>query len=142
MDISINEAMKQLKKLDSELKSVLRNFGEYCDNVTFDSNDSDENFMHDQFYIIVDKLDAVHKNIAYLSKPVTDQGFIKHNSLKRYELPSGHYFQSGSVCEILVSSRGTQKWIYTSIEHNGEDYYATALGQDTSINGMMVRARR
>ena len=97
--------------------------------------------MYNELYFIVDNLEKAREKISYLSKPIVAQGFLMHNDLKRYELPNGKYLTSGSVCELLVTEMDGQRWIYTSIEHNGDDYYSTALGKDVSINGMMARVR-
>lgn len=142
--ISVDEALTEFNKLNYEIKRVLNKLGDDCDNVHYEPDNLDEDFLRNQMRLYADKLDDVKRGITYLSKPVVDQGYIKHNSAGRYELPSGEYFTSGSVCEILYNDEryNEQYWVYTSIEHNGNDYYATALGRDTSINGMMVRIRR
>lgn len=142
MSVSVNEAFQKLVKLNNDISSFLNSVGDYCDNVEYDLNNLDEKFLRNQLYIISDTLDDVQRKVDYLSKPVREQGFLSHNSDKRYELPSGDYFTSGSSCEILYSDGEEQEWICTSIEHNGDDYYATALGKDKSINGLMARVRR
>lgn len=142
MSVHVNEAFKKLVKLNNDISSFLNSVGDYCDNVEYDSNNLDEKFLRDQLYTISDKLDDVQRKIDYLSRPVREQGFLSHNSDRRYELPNGYYFTSGSSCEILYLNEEEQEWVFTSIEHNGDDYYATALGRDKSINGLMARVRR
>src|SRR5690606_17183791 len=108
----------------------------------FDQDNLDEQFMKNQFHSLADKLEDIKWKFDYLMKPVVEQGFLKLNEDGRYELPSGHYFTSGSTCELLVTdSYNEQYWIYTSIEHSG-DYYATVLGKEKSLNGLMARIRR
>lgn len=139
--LTVNEAMQKMKRLNSELKHIINEFGNELDNVQR-TDDLDDTFIRDELYQIQDKLDDVSRKIEYMSKPITEQGYIRHNSDGRYELPSGRYFTSGSSCEILTEDyNDEQYWVYTNIEHNGEDYYATALGRDKSINGRMVRVR-
>jgi hypothetical protein len=141
--ISIEEASKEFQKLKNQIKDLMNKLGDECDNIEFIEGDLDQEFMKGQYRFLLYKLEEVYRRLKYLSYPVTEQGFIKHNHQKRYALPSGTYLTSGSVCEILVNDEeyGEQYWVYTTIEHNGEDYYATALGRDVSINGMMVRVR-
>lgn len=142
MSINVNEALQQLVKLNNDITAFLSKVGDYCDNVVYDSNNLDEKYLRDQLYVISDKLDDVQRKVDYLSKPVREQGFLSHNRDRRYELPSGDYFTSGSSCEILHSDDEGQEWVFTTIEHNGDDYYATALGREKSINGLMARVRR
>ncbi|MFD2658517.1 DUF5348 domain-containing protein [Gracilibacillus thailandensis] len=145
-NITTKEAMQELDNLNHEIKRYFNKVDIEldCENISFDSNNPDDYFMRNEIRSISDKLDDIHRKLNYLSKPISDQGYIRRNSSGRYELPSGDYFTSGSACEILYTDDidNEQYWIYTRIEHNGEDYFATALGRDISINGMMVRVRR
>lgn len=142
MSVHVNEAFKKLERLNSEIESFLKTVGDYCDDVEYDQHNLDEKFLRDELYGISDKLDDVKRKVNYLSKPVREQGFLSHNSDGRYELPSGEYFTSGSSCEILNTDGDEQEWLFTAIEHNGEDYYAVRLGRNVSINGLMARVRR
>lgn len=107
----------------------------------YNRNNPDEAFIRSQYYDIADKLSDIEHHLSYLNKPVSEEGVLHHNNDGRYELPSGEYFTSGSGCEILVEDEESY-WVYTSIEHNEEDYYAKALGRDVSIGGMVARIRR
>lgn len=139
--ISLDKATDEFQKIRSSIKNLLYKLGYECENIRYNHDDLDQDFLASQYYYLADKLDDVERRLSYLSKPIIDQGYIRHNQDGRYELPSGEYFTSGSVCEILQTRNDEQYWVYTSIEHNGDDYYATALGKDVSINGMMVRIR-
>lgn len=143
MEISINDFKKNIVRLNDEINRYLREFGDSGEKVSHDPDDLDEVFLFEQLYHIMEDLYEVQYKLEYILKPVIEQGYIKHNSLGRYELPSGHYFTSGSRCEILYTNKdtGEQYWVITTIEHNGEDYYARALGKDKDINGMLVRIR-
>lgn len=141
-NISLEDTKKEFNKVKNSIKDLLYVIGDDCENLVIDREDLDQDFMRSQYSSLSDKLDDIYRRLHYLSKPVTEQGFIRHNSAKRYELPSGTYFTSGSSCEVLYTNRdGEQYWVYTSIEHNGEDYYATSLGKDFSIDGILVRVR-
>jgi hypothetical protein len=139
--INLEEATNEFNKMHKSIQTLLYKLGDECDNIRYDRGDLDQDFLRGQYHLLADKLDSIEKRLTYLSKPVVEQGYIRHNDLDRYELPSGTYFTSGSSCEILITRYDEQYWVYTSIEHNGSDYYATAVGINTSINGMMVRIR-
>ncbi|MEN0661423.1 MAG: DUF5348 domain-containing protein [Caldibacillus thermoamylovorans] len=140
--LTINEATEEMQKLNNEIKRLLKSFGGYeGEQLAYNPDNLDDDFIRSQYLSILYKLNDIQRRIEYLSMPVTEQGIIKHNSLGRYELPSGFYFTSGSVCEILKEDHDDKYWVYTSIEHNGEDYYATALGKNVSIDGKTVRIR-
>lgn len=104
----------------------------------------DGEFKKRMYVKLIQKFSDLSHEIKYLSKPIIDEGIIHHNESDRYELPSGEYFTSGSVCEILCDwyDDGKMRWVFTSIEYAGQDYYATALGKDVSIDGFTVRIRR
>ncbi|TKC15706.1 DUF5348 domain-containing protein [Robertmurraya kyonggiensis] len=143
-DISLEDAKYHFLKVKSEIKDLLYELGDDCENLRVNRENLDQEFMKDQYRILTESLEDIYYRLEYLTKPVVEQGYIKHNDAKRYALPSGTYFTSGSTCEILYNDTkyDEQYWLYTSIEHNGSDYYAKALGPDVSINGMMVRVRK
>ena len=128
--------------MNDQIQRILYKTGYEFDNVLYNHNNLDEAFMRSQYSGIADKLSDIERLISHLNKPVSEEGVLRHNNAGRYELPSGEYFTSGSGCEILVEEDGESYWVYTSIEHNGEDYYATALGRDVSIGGMVARIRK
>ncbi|MED5052582.1 DUF5348 domain-containing protein [Anoxybacillus rupiensis] len=139
--MSLEEVKEEFETLNRRIKDVLKKLGTEGENIDCDRDDLDEMFLRSEYIKIADKLDEVRRSIDYLSKPVIEQGHIRHNSQGRYELPSGRYLTSGSSCEILHQYSDREYWLYTQIEHNGEDYYATALGRNVSIDGKMVRVR-
>lgn len=141
ISISLDEATNEFQKIRTSIKNLLYKLGYECENIRYNHDDLDEAFMKNQYYQLADKLDDIERRLDYLSKPVRDQGYIRQNNAGRYELPSGDYLTSGSVCEILINEESEQYWVLTSIEHNGDDYYSTTLGKDVSIDGMMVRIR-
>lgn len=142
-EITLEEATKAFQKVNDQIQDLIYKLGDECDNLRSKPEDLDHEFMRDQYRSLADKLDDIYRRIEYLSKPIVAQGYIRHNESKRYELPDGTYFTSGSSCEILFNDKeyGEQYWVKTTIEHNGDDYYSTALGRDVNINEMMVRVR-
>ncbi|MGP4074165.1 DUF5348 domain-containing protein [Piscibacillus sp. B03] len=143
-NISIEEAKTTFKQLQWYIQNLIRQVGDELEHIDYDPNNIDETFMVDEFERIITDLEVAENKIDYIQRPIIDKGLITKNELGRYELPSGNYLTSGSICEILAYDDyfDCQMWLKTRIEHNGEDYYATALGSDKLINGMMVRIRK
>lgn len=140
--MDINEAFYEFKKLSREIEHLLDKLGYECENMAYDFDNLDEKFYRSQFRLLAEKLSEVNTHINYLSRPVFAEGILTKNPRDRYEV-SGVELSSGTSCEILYSDgEYEQSWIYTTIEHNGYDYYATKLGRDKSIDGMMARIRR
>lgn len=138
--ISLADTQKEFSKLKAQLHDLLYRLGEEGENIA-SSQDLDEEFLSRQYRRMTEQLDDMHRKLEYLSKEVISEGLIFHNSAGRYELLNGEYFTSGSTIELLVNEDEESYWILTSIEQNGDDYYAVALGRETSINGMTARLR-
>lgn len=139
--IEIKEAMDLMEKVKSNIEDVIYSFGYGGDNIIA-GDTLDEEFERTELLRMLDKLEDVYYIMKNLRKPVIEQGFIKHNAAKRYELPSGDYFTSGSPIEVLRERNGEQWWVASTVEYNGDDYYIVALGKDTNIDGMMCRIRK
>ena len=142
--ISLVDTQKEFEKLKRQLHDLLYRLGDDGGNIA-SSRDLDERFLIGQYRGLAENLDDIHRKLDYLSKDVISEGPIFHNSAGRYEMLNGDYFTSGSAIELLVKDEDEDEgtyWIQTTIEHNGDDYYAVALGRETSINGMTARLRR
>lgn len=144
--ISLEDTQKEFGKLKRQLHDLLYRLGDDGENIT-SSRNVDERFLIRQYRMLTEKLDDIHRKLEYLSKEVISEGPIFHNSAGRYEMLNGDYFSSGSRIELLVKDDDENEdertyWVLTTIEHNGDDYYAVALGRETSINGMTARLRR
>ncbi|PIE92803.1 hypothetical protein CO726_24875 [Bacillus fungorum] len=134
---------KEMHLLKNKIKKIISKTGYACDNVCYNANDLDEKFIMSQYYYMLTELEKMYHRLEYVSKDVVEEGYISHNKDKRYALQSGRYLTTGSQCEILYKNEETESvyWIYTIIQHNGQDYYAEELGKEVSIDGMKVRIR-
>ena len=137
--MTTKEAWRLIELLSYEIDDVLRDCGDEADSIAR-SEDLEETFRRDQIVSILDDLYRAKRKIDYANKPVIEQGFVKRNALGRYELPSGHYFSSGSPIEVLISQGDEQYWFASHVEH-ADDYYVVGLGKGTPLDGMMVRVR-
>ena len=67
------------------------------------------------------------------------EGYLKHNSQGRYEIPNSTYFTSGEPVEILVDGVWTKGRIEFS--HSDGDYYFIA-DDETEVHGLTgIKAR-
>ena len=140
--ISLADTKKEFEKLKRQLHDLLYRLGDDGENIA-SSRELDEEFLSRQYRGLTEQVEDMHRKLEYLSKEVVSEGPIFHNSAGRYELLNGDYFTSGSTIELLVNEEDEETyWVLTTIEHNGDDYYAIALGRETSINGMTARLRR
>lgn len=140
--ISLVDTQKEFEKLKRQLHDLLYRLGDDGGNIA-SSRDLDERFLIGQYRGLAENLDDIHRKLEYLSKDVISEGPIFHNSAGRYEMLNGDYFTSGSRIELLVEDDDEDEdertyWVLTTIEHNGDDYYAVALGREASINGMTL----
>lgn len=142
--ISATEAKSKLLDVRRAIESYLKLVGEENDNVTWNRKDPEENFIQAELYKISRELEDTLESVQYLEKDIIAEGELYLNSQGRYEINDDVYFTSGSRCEILLydEDEETHYWRRTTIEHNGEDYYATALGREASIEGIKARARK
>lgn len=145
-EISLTDTKKEFHQLKGHIRELLYRLGDEGENIASSLN-PDERFLARQYSSLTDKLDDIQRRLEYLDKEIVTEGPIFHNSAGRYELLNGDYFTSGSTIEILVKpiyedEEDSSYWVLTTIEHNGDDYYAVALGRETSINGMTVRLRK
>ena len=74
----------------------------------------------------MEKLDEARDKIDYLNCPVKKCRNFKKNSRGRYETECREY-TCGSGIEVLIYDDYDERdrWIKTSVEHNGKDYYLT-----------------
>ncbi|KAA1180891.1 DUF5348 domain-containing protein [Paenibacillus sp. B2(2019)] len=99
-------------------------------------------YLRSMYYKIGDKLNDVRHIIRQVTSPVIEEGIVRKNSSVRYELPSGDYFTSGSTIEYFFTySDGESRWIYSRIEHIGEDYYIVD-NSNIQLEGLLVRVNQ
>lgn len=132
--------IKELSKLENTLKYITKDLQKIEDSWPdhFDENDPEDMYLRTSFYRIEDQLSDVRRMLQGIGAEVVAQGRLYHNSAGRYEIEgTDYYFTSGSSIEVLYDGR----WIPSSVEHTGGDYYLTRL-KDVSMKGLMARAKR
>lgn len=130
-----------LLKLEPELKRVAKLI-EDAENKCIYGDAPQEHYLRSMNNKIGDKLDNVRRLLRQVNAPVIEEGTLRKNASGRYELPSGDYFTSGSSIEYLRTySDGGSLWIYSRVEHNGEDYYIVS-SPDLPMAGLRVRVKK
>lgn len=135
------QVLKDLKAMLPVMKRISKDIRKIEDRYDWNNEDPDDMFLRNTLLKIEDHFSTIGYDVNRINSPIKEVGKLKHNSAKRYELPSGDYFTSGSGIEVLITlSDDSQMWAYSSIEHNGEDYYLTKFPK-TPMKGLTARTR-
>lgn len=138
--ISLEEAKIEFDELQLSIERLFKKVGNEGDNIQANHEDPNKKFFRDQYQFIINSLEDIKYHIEYLSKPIIIKGQLIQDINGKYTFPNGVHLTNGSTCEIFYSKEDHGYWIYTSIGYHGK-YYATALGVNTSLDGMMARIR-
>lgn len=142
----LNILFAEIQHLDYKLKSILdlSAYEEYDDLSGLDINygDAQQLFLQNELREIMEKLSDVHGRIRYLSRPVRETSRLRRSGSGRYKTALGHTYTSGSGIEALIAdgSREVPYWVWTSVEHDGRDYYL-AGHKNVNMDGLTVRVR-
>ena len=136
--------MERSQKLNTEIKRLLKEstYLEHDDlsKLDIDYEDAGQLLLHEQLWRVMQELEDVSDRLDYLALPVKEVSRLHKNPDGRYE--SGHYFTSGCRVEALISDsfRIVPRWVRTSIEHDGKDYFLAGY-QEVELEGLKVRLR-
>ncbi len=138
--------LEKTNDLKSKIDSVLR-YSTYdkCDDLgdlEINYKDSEQLFLLEELQAIMRSLGEVRGRLTYLALPIREVSRLHRNESGRYETESGHYYTSGSPIEALVDDgyRNVPYWVWTTLEHNGEDYFLVGYGS-VDMDGLTVRVR-
>lgn len=144
--------MKTLKDLLHELNSLNKGIGDVLNAANFRSYDDlsslqinyqspEDLFLLDELVEIMGKLEDINNSLTYLSKPIAGTYTLHKNRLGRYEC-AAHEYTSGNAIECLVydSYHDAPSWVYTRIEHDGNDYYLVGY-KEIPLEGLTVHIR-
>ncbi|WP_342422914.1 DUF5348 domain-containing protein [Paenibacillus sp. FSL E2-0178] len=131
-----------LENLEPQLKRVAKLIEEAENEGIYSREDPQEQYLWSMNNKIGEKLNDVRRLLGQINAPVTEEGVLQKRTSGRYYLPSGEYYTSGSSIEYLITdSWGDQVWVYSSVEHNGMDYYIVN-NPKLSLEGLRVRVKR
>lgn len=143
--MKLEDLKKNLELVKEDLYRILKKSGYLEDgdlgSVRYDSNDKENAFWVHEAGDIFSKLCQAYRNMEYLDLPVLYEGKLHKHKNGRYWL--GDYeFTCGSALEVLLWDDWEEryKWVYSSIEHNGKDYYLVR-GGGVAMEGLVARKR-
>lgn len=132
----LSRLLPQMKRVVKMMEEVEEDWPEH-----FERLDPDDQFQRHMFYFITENLKNAQRTIEIIKAPVVSRGKLYKNSSGRYEYEKGNYFTSGCPIEFLNEEEGRDpSWIYSRVEHNGEDYYIIGY-PEVRMNGLHVRIR-
>ena len=140
------QVLAETKGLYSKIDSILKSSTyDDCDDLSgleINYRDGEQLFLLEELQAIMRSLGEVSGRLTYLALPVREVSRLHRNESGRYETESGHYYTSGSPIEALVEDgyRDVPYWVWTTLEHNGEDYFLVGYGS-VELDGLTVRVR-
>lgn len=143
---NLRELLERSQKLNTEIKRLLKEstYLEYDDlsGLDIDYKDAEQLLLHEQLWRVMQELEEVSDRLDYLALPIKEVSRLHKNSDGRYETESGQYFTGGCRVEVLISDsfREVPRWVRTSIEHDGKDYFLVGY-QEIGLEGLKVRLR-
>ncbi len=150
--MNINELMKSLSKLNPEFKHLINKTGidKYDDlsEVEADLNNPEQLFLVEELCSAMKKICEASYTVSYLEKPIKGEYVLHKNSNGRYEC-SAHEYTCGNCIEYYAYDSWNEhyRWIVSSIEHDGDDYYIVGSkslssdGNAVPLEGLRVRIR-
>ncbi len=143
---NLENVLNELRILNSKISLILKEstYEDYDDlsGLEINYNDGEQLFLLEELRGILKKLDVANDRIKYLTEPIKAIGYLYKNSSGRYELDDKHYYTCGNTIEALIYDEdyACKRWIKTSVEHDGKDYYLVRH-KNISMEGLKVRVR-
>ncbi|AIQ59709.1 DUF5348 domain-containing protein [Paenibacillus borealis] len=130
-----------LIKLEPELKRVAKLIEEGENDGIYDREDPDAQYLRSMFNVISEDLSKTRRYIRQLSAPLVAEETIYKRPDGRYGSRTSYYTSGAAIEYLFTDSWGDQVWVYSHIEHNGEDYYIVN-NPKLSLEGLRVRVKR
>lgn len=139
----LTEANGLCGKIDSILQSSTYDKYDDMSGLDIDYRDGEQLFLQDELRSVMKGLDEVKSRLEYLVRPIREVSRLHRNESGRFETDGGHCYTSGSSIEALVEDgfREVPYWVWTSLEHDGKDYYLVGYSR-VKLDGLTVRVRR
>ncbi|MNO68958.1 hypothetical protein D3C76_598040 [compost metagenome] len=132
----------ELEKLEPQIKWVTNMINEAENEGGYNQGNPQEMYLRVMFYHIGSKLDEVRRYIRQVTAPVIEEGILHKGKDGRYAAGKHAYYTSGASIEYLyVDPSDDSRWIYSHVEHNGNDYYI-ANTPDLPMEGLKVRVKK
>ncbi len=138
----LNQVKKRLKGLEPNLNELLMECRIIFDNVNIWDLSAEKAQLYTELYRMSHKLDYVLGMIDYFNKEIICEASLRKKENGRYELGDIE-LSSGMQIEVWCEDTDMKEgghYQRTTIEHNGEDYYARCMLNST-LEGRMARIR-
>lgn len=150
MSMSQQEALLHLGQLKYDIKKAIKategEYGSLGEGIEY-ARDAEGRFLRGEINWLLQKLDDVVREIAYLERPVQAEGVLRKMSNGRYSLitatgEEAREFTSGSGIEVLLyeGDEDDETWLATRVEHSDKDYYLVNASKE-KMEGMRARIR-
>ncbi|MEK3868068.1 DUF5348 domain-containing protein [Paenibacillus sp. FSL H7-0716] len=137
----MDQIKSALANLEPQLKRVSKLIEEGENEGIYAREDPDAQYLRGMFNVISEDLNKARRYIRQISAPLVAEETIYKRPDGRYGSRTS-YFTSGQAIEYLYTdSWGDQVWVYSHIEHNGDDYYIVG-NPKISLEGLRVRVKK
>ncbi len=139
----INKVFSEAQKLKWNIESLLKlSTFETYGGLHIDYEDGEQLFLMEELREIMEQLSDVSRRRKYLSRPIKEVSHLHRSRSGRYEASKGHYYTGRQGIEALIKGGHPEVpyWIWTSVEHDGSDYYL-AGHKEINMDGLAVRIR-
>lgn len=147
--MTINELKTILKELNHELRLIVNvpsiwECGGFSSEVKKSAKTADDNYLIDELYEVMNKLEDVSIILNRLSKPIEGEFILRKNSRGRYECEK-HEYTCGDIIEYYCYDDYDDKfkWMRSRIEFSSDlnDYYIIHAPAGVILDGLKVRIR-
>ncbi len=150
MTMTMQNVFERLDSIGRESEKLIEDTGfdlydGLWENVRHLPDACDDAFFRHKAEEILGYLSGISRELRYLGKPTHGEHTLEKLPNGRYGYPDAgngfRTFTSGSCLEAKVCDVcGDYRWVESSIEHNGEDYYLVGFN-DLPLEGLAVRER-
>jgi hypothetical protein len=132
--VELENLLPQIKKVTAYITEAEESWTDH-----YDRNDPEDLYLRGMFYRIGDMLDDAGRVMEQTFAEVSDEGFLYKQPNSRYAF-GGREFTSGEAIEYMASHYDGDRWQFSRIGHNGEDYYLVA-DRNLPLEGLRVRVK-
>lgn len=149
--MTILDVFDRLRPISQAARLLLEDTGYLSDGgkLTYDvrplPDSCEDAFFRDNAVEILGQLSDISRTLCYLEKPSHGEHTLRLLPNGRYGYPGPNdlirEFTCGERLEAKICDRdGTRRWVTTSLEHNGADYFLVGF-RCTDLDGLTVRER-
>lgn len=147
--MTLKSFFNRLSSIDREAQVLIRDtgftsLGGLVGQVRIQPGNQEDSYLYDKIELLLQPLEELHTELRHIRR-----GTYREYTLSRF--PNGRYgyidekgdihtFSRGDPVDARIpSAEGHDKWVSTSMEHNGSDYYLLGY-RHLSLYGLKVKA--